>query len=389
MRPIDGRGDGRFRAGPWQRLVIASVALAAAVAFEGVSTGQVAPFEAVKDAFQPRTVQREGGLPPWAFPTLDEFRKRYDRHDRDAKPVRVLEASACVITSDGPETRVGLRLVGSIRGAGRKWTIDPVLTLIRRPGATRNPLHRRMRWTITAGSWDSGRVNLRAEYGRTRVELTGARITQAPAVPIGCWVDWIYAETLLAHGLDSAPDPKLPVGQCSRDPAPAQVAMRIADRAEFRGDLGRFLRMRFRIVGDLFDREAWSSTDDVVRSPRLDSITEAPVDVARLLAGIVLRFETEETPCPRPNPWRLGRAIACSEIAGTMTARLRTLVEDPSLDEWNRLRALVTLASVLSYDRSRPPLGEHDARTRTDEDVAGELRKLRLPRIGEYWLEAE
>lgn len=387
MRRIDGRGDGRFRSGPWLRLVIVGAGLAAAVAFEGVSTGQVAPFEAAKDAFQPRTVQRAAGLPPWAFPTLDEFRKRYERHDRDAKPVRVLEASACVITSDGPESRVGSRLVGSIRGAGRKWTIDPVLPLIPRSDGTTGPIVHDMNWTMTAGSWDLGRVNLRAEYGEWQVELTEARITQGPTVPIGCWVDWVYAETLLAHGLDS--DPELPVGRCSRDPAPEQVATRVERDAEAGGNLGRFLRMRFRTVGDIFERVAWSSADDVVRSPSLDSIARAPIDVVRLVAGLVLWFEGEETASPRPNPWRLGRAIACSEIAGTMAARIRTLVQDPSLDEWNRLRALVALASVLSYDRSRPPLGEHDARTRTDEDVAGELRKLRLPRIGEYWLGAE
>lgn len=133
-----------------------------------------------------------------------------------------------------------------------------------------------------------------------------------------------------------------PMGRCSMDRAPAHAARSYAEACYAAGRIGCFLQLQVRIMGDHFDRVAWSSYGEAAANTQSKALVEAGVDAKRFLRGLLLRFDAD-TPRPRAemNLWRLARSMHESGI--DFAPDLEALATDPRLDQVNRHRAAQTL----------------------------------------------
>lgn len=134
-----------------------------------------------------------------------------------------------------------------------------------------------------------------------------------------------------------------PVGRCSMDTAPAETARSYADLCYGAGRIGCFLQLQVRIMGDRFNRVAWSSYGEKAASTESKALVEAGVDARRFLLGLLVQFDDPRAERPREemNLWRLARSMHESGI--DFVDDLERLASDPALDAVNRYRATQTL----------------------------------------------
>lgn len=144
-----------------------------------------------------------------------------------------------------------------------------------------------------------------------------------------------------------------PVGRCSMDTAPAEQARQYADFCFDRGDLGCFLQLQVRIMGDQFDRVAWSSYGEAQARTQVDRLADTGADVRRFLRGLLFRLPGERA--VEINAPRLARSMVESKTDAAFLKELPQLAADPALDPLNRLRATQTWVALLFRTGSRWP----------------------------------
>ncbi|MCB9546039.1 MAG: hypothetical protein H6706_09320 [Myxococcales bacterium] len=133
-----------------------------------------------------------------------------------------------------------------------------------------------------------------------------------------------------------------PMGRCSMDTAPAQTARDYADLCYELGQIGCFLQLQVRIMGDRFERVAASSYGERAASTGSAALIAAGVDARRFLLGLLLQYDVEGLrPREEMGPWRLARSMAESGL--DFGPDLLALATDAHLDAANRLRASTVL----------------------------------------------
>lgn len=108
----------------------------------------------------------------------------------------------------------------------------------------------------------------------------------------------------------------------------------------------------------------------------LERLRDIGIDVERFLRGLLYRFHTAGKPRIELGPWRLARSIREAKLGPTMASQLRVEAARADLDDFNRLRATMTLAYLRVQD-GRP-----------ERVVGAELAALPLPKHAADWAAA-
>ena len=233
-------------------------------------------------------------------------------------------------------------------------------------------------WCATA-HWEVVKAEPKALYLRTEDAVAVLRAPTASAqlpVPDDYLADWTYAATLLTPHGDSARllaeyESSAPMGRCSMDRRPADYARSFAQRCFAQGELACFLQVHLRVVGDQFNRVAWSSMGEAQSPTDASTLEKTGMDVDRFFRGLVVLLPDE-----RPSELgssRLARALIESGRRERFEPLLVRMIEDDALDTYNRFRAL-TVYTSLHYR------GKGD-----DAAMKAKVAKLKLDPLAQAW----
>ena len=182
-----------------------------------------------------------------------------------------------------------------------------------------------------------------------------------------------------------------PVGRCSMDIAPKEAARKYADVCYAAGKLSCFLNLQVQIMGDQFERVAYSSYGEAAHATEASRLRDIGIDVEKFLRGLLYQFDAPGVDRAGLDPWRLARSIHEANLGAGMASFLRAEVARPDLDGFNRLRAAQTLAYLRFQQRSPRRIGfENDAqkqvRLRLLGEIRAELTTLGLPEPAASWV---
>ncbi len=139
-----------------------------------------------------------------------------------------------------------------------------------------------------------------------------------------------------------------PTGRCSMDERPAEIARDYAELCYNMGKLGCFLQLQVQIMGNSFNRVAYSSYGEAAASTHAERLAETGLDVDAFLAGLALHFGGVSRR-REIAPYRLARSIQEAGQTELVSERLAAWVKDPEFDEYNRL-VVVELLSLLERE---------------------------------------
>lgn len=372
----------------------AALAVAALAAMTGALQCRPQGF-AAKEPRGPRVVELADPTPRvptrWSWPAAAAFRDAAEVAARDLVPIQL----AWGTLSREPGERIeGVAL--SIEPAGETFTIR-VEHAPGEDGYYSARVSPSSGWRLSSGSLaGGGRERLRFEQEGKAVEVDADHLSPADLTDPAAIADWSYVATLLASDppvyadrvdterWDSGVEESIraarergdhdaaiemyrsnvPMGRCSMDERPAEVAREYADLCYQIGKLGCFLQLQLRIMGNRFDRVAYSSYGEAAAMTQAERLADTGIDVDRFFVGLMLRYAG----IPREGglgAWRLARSIKEAGRTEALAPTLAQMAEDRGLDEYNRLRATQLLASL-------------------DED--DELDEERLPEAAQAWL---
>lgn len=168
-----------------------------------------------------------------------------------------------------------------------------------------------------------------------------------------------------------------PLGRCSMDTRPQAAAMAHADLCTDMKQLGCALQLRATVMGNRFDRVAWSSYGEAAAPTSGAAIAQLPIDAARFFVGLSMIYARDDAPRAAGGMWstRIAKAVRDASLTDPVAARLRGLAQDDSLDEVNRLRATTVLFG-LGRVAERPVA-----------EVRAELLSLQLSPVSRRWVE--
>ncbi len=173
-----------------------------------------------------------------------------------------------------------------------------------------------------------------------------------------------------------------PVGSCSRDTHPQAAARAFAELAYARGDLGRFLQLELRIMGDRFERVAWSSLGEAAHRTEAERLATTGIDVDTFLLGSLLAAKERDDGI---NAWRFARAVGELGHEASMLPRLQRVVTDPAASPFNRLGA----AKAWAWISAGAGKGERGGLASPQAAALEALLKLDLHDAARFWAEAE
>jgi len=160
------------------------------------------------------------------------------------------------------------------------------------------------------------------------------------------------------------------VGFCSMDGRPRQHAIHIALLSAETLNWEVFLKSHLDIMNDRFDRMSDGSWAWAGRKTYIKELEELNINVTDLLLGIALRVENPAHNHYYGNIQRLGRAIAESKNKAEFENEMLTMVEDSTLDNFNRVLAYFLF---LNYNGGLP---EKSDRTKNLERLKASTEKF-------------
>lgn len=131
-----------------------------------------------------------------------------------------------------------------------------------------------------------------------------------------------------------------PMGSCSMDTRPQEAARLYAELAYARGDLGRFLHLQVLIMGDQFERTAWSTYGEAVHTTEAERLLSTGIDVDQFLIGLLIVRPGRDV---RLDTWRFARSVREAGRAKSITPELSRLAQSATTDPYTRLRATQAL----------------------------------------------
>lgn len=177
-------------------------------------------------------------------------------------------------------------------------------------------------------------------------------------------------DTLLARAYAAT----IPVGGCSMDSRPAKVAKDLAERCFAKKRLGCFLQLQLRVMGDQFQRVAYSSYGEAAHGTDVNRLGTLGISVERFLLGLAIQLP-EGNRAAELQPYRLARAILEADLAAGLGPKLVARVEDERLPGPARLRATQVWASLQLRDQGA-----------SLADVDAKLKQLKLsPEASAWW----
>ena len=143
-----------------------------------------------------------------------------------------------------------------------------------------------------------------------------------------------------------------PRGECSMDTTPQEAARLYAELAWERGDLGRFLQLQVRIMGDQFNRTAWSSFGEAAHETESTRLLSTGIDVDQFLLGLLISRPGRDEGL---GPWRFARSVREAQRQSTIAPELKRLALAATSDAYTRLRATQALLYVSDAFLDAPP----------------------------------
>lgn len=185
--------------------------------------------------------------------------------------------------------------------------------------------------------------------------------------------DWTYASTLLGDSSRVEESTRgLEDVACGMDLRPLIKQQKVLLQCRAEGDLACYATLQLRRHSS---RRAWASAPGFVQqgtAPIPDGFEGTGIDESRLLRGLVLRLQRD-----RPNefePAFLADVIANWELTESLKPELGRMVEDPSIDDYNRFRATRVLFSLV-------------ARTAMFTEAVRTVGALKLSPLSRAWLD--
>jgi len=401
-----GQGEGPAAGEAWRHRA-RKLALLVGAALSVVAGLECAPSKSASTKKEPPLITAEAhprfprsphANPRFSWPGMAQFQSTFEGAERRAKPVRLArgrmvkdvdgvhaEAEDVVLSIEREEAgetyvlRVEVAATEADHDAARFWT--------------------RSGWTLATGPLEQAEAGeaLVFEHGTARIRLEPTYVSPAGRIPMEALDAWAYVATLLALDppvydderatSEEAPGEQIaaakaagdkekalslyriwrPFGRCSMDDRPAQIARDYAELCYEMGKLGCFLQLQLRIMGDQFDRVAYSSYGEAAHATEAERLAETGVDVDSFLLGLALRFGGVSREGGLGGN-RLVRSIKESGRAEPIAARLEAWAKDTELDEYNRLTATQILA-VLGKDEAL-----------ADEEELSEIARMWLAR---------
>ncbi|EYF06906.1 hypothetical protein [Chondromyces apiculatus] len=373
------------------RAAVGCVVLAAATGALECAPARPDPAAQVKTLLQPETVVPTRAS-RWSWPAASTFADVAEMAARDARPIRLFHGALKGYTGVRFEG-VDLAFTRDEDGVFAFWPVVPMnqeASQLLDYGMSEG-------WRLHEGDVEA-RPSGKLTFGRrgATLDFEPVSISAASAPEPAALADWAYVATLLlaeppvyseeihrddwdevefrlASALKSGDHETAleiyrnhePVGRCSMDERPAEVARDYAELCHGLGKLGCFLQLHLRIMGNNFARVAYSNYGEAAADTGAELLLDAGIDVDRFFRGLVVRFEGVPA-VGDLGVRRLARSIKESGRAVTLTASLTQMAENPHLDDYNRLRAIQVLALL---------------------DKHGALRQDALPRVARTWLD--
>lgn len=139
------------------------------------------------------------------------------------------------------------------------------------------------------------------------------------------------------------------VGACSQDTRPREHAINIAMLSAETTNWEVFLKSHLDIMNDRFDRISDGSYAYAQRQTYIKELEELNINVVDLLIGISLRVENPASNHYHGSIGRLGRAISESKSKEQFKLQILSMIEDESLDCYNRVLAYFLFVSYNNY----------------------------------------
>lgn len=177
----------------------------------------------------------------------------------------------------------------------------------------------------------------------------------------------------------------IPLGRCSVDTLPQDSARRYAELCHRAGNLPCFLNLQVQIMGDSFERVAYSSIGEASHATEANALRDIGIDVGKFLKGLTVQFSAPGISRAEIGPWRLARSILESGSEEDLLPFLEQVALDPQVDNHNRLRATQVwsfLLYLMKEDDQRHPSPTPDRR----QQVFQALNSLAVSSPSRSWL---
>ncbi|MDI3289743.1 hypothetical protein [Polyangium sp. 15x6] len=404
----EGRGQGEGPAGETRRSGgVARIVLLLGAALSVVAGLECTPSQRasakpeaplITAEHRPRFPRSPHANPRWSWPAMAQFQSMYDQAERQAKPIR-LAHGLLVKDVDGQHAEVDDVVLSIEREAEGDLYELQVEFAATDEAYDQARFWNRSGWKLVTGSMEraAAGVPLVFERGSSRIRIEPTYVSSEGRIPMEALDAWSYVATLLASDppvydttratFEEDAEEKIaaaraagdkekalsyyriwrPMGRCSMDSRPAQVAREYAELCYEMGKLGCFLQLQLRIMGDQFDRVAYSSYGEASHATEAERLTETGLDVDTFLLGLALRFSGVSRQ-GELGGYRLVRSIKESGRAAPIAARLSAWAKDGTFDDHSRLTATQILALL-----------EEDAAL-ADEESLSEIARLWLAR---------
>ena len=173
-----------------------------------------------------------------------------------------------------------------------------------------------------------------------------------------------------------------PVGRCSRDDRPRRVARDYAAVCERVGRLGCYVQLGVQLLADSFNRRVYSSWAERANATGIEALADTGLDTGRLLRGLSTTYASSLRWPVGSGPSRVARAALELEDGGELFEELEARVQDPRLDDLNRLKAAVTLGLIIQREEAT----NHYPGASLMHLVVDHMRDLDVPPIARRWL---
>lgn len=300
----------------------------------------------------------------WAWPGRAAFDAKEASVLRDARPIRVLWGRTASVEG------VALSIAPHENGKFSLW-----VEFTQKPDDHDNVhLSGGDDWMLVGGELpvDGGKAQLTFASGSNQFEIEGV-VSPLERPSPSAVRDWAYVATAVGEealyvekpSSDYSREKEIkatlargdkegaialfqgyrPMGHCSMDTHPAEVARQYAEACYDAGKLSCFLQLQIRIMGDQFDRVAYSSYGEESHETQSARLFDTGIDVPRFFRGLALHF-TGVSRKGNLGSWRLARSAKESGKAATLAAAFVAMAQDQSLDDYNRLRATAIVANM-------------------------------------------
>lgn len=148
----------------------------------------------------------------------------------------------------------------------------------------------------------------------------------------------------------------------------------------------RFLQLQIAIMGDHFERTAWSSYGEASHRTEAERLISTGIDVDQFLLGLAVSTQASGA---NLGAWRLARAIQESGRVTSMLPKLEALASSPTLDAYNRLFATQVWFFVQAREEQtfRPDEEARAAMETRRKQLIARALNLPLHPIAREWLQ--